>query len=256
MNVIDVHAHIFPYRGVENDKAEIRQAMDLYHISRVYISCLDSMYPSEKEINDLNDHTYDFCKEDPKRLRPYCYINPALSNAVDALRYGVEEHGAVGVKLWVAALCDNVLVNRIAEACIEYSIPLLIHAFQKYNGILPDENTGYNIATLANRYPEAKIIMAHLGGDAYHGIKPVRNCMNVWTDFSGTNFRAGELEYTVKLLGAERVLFGTDMPPAPFLTNLGIVEDADISESDKQDILWRNACKLFDDPLDDIEVTV
>ena len=251
MNVIDVHAHIFPFGGIENSKAEIRMAMERYPLRRLYLSSLDSFYPAEDEIDELNSYTYEFCKEDPKRMRAYCYINPALSNAADVLRCGVEKHGAVGVKLWISTTCDDVSVNRIAEVCIGYDIPLLIHAFQKYNGLLPDENTGYNVAVLANRYPEAKLIMAHLGGDAYHGIKPVRECKNVWTDFSGSNFRAGELDYTVKLLGAKRVLFGTDMPPAPFLTNLGIVEDAAVSEEDKQDILWRNACKLFNDPLNE-----
>ena len=34
------------------------------------------------------------------------------------------------------------------------------------------------------------------------------------------------------------------------LNNLGIVQDADISVDDKEDILWRNACRLFREPLD------
>ena len=253
MNVIDAHAHIITFGGIENSKDEIRSALEMYPLRRVYLSALemDSYCPEEEEINELNAYAYDFCKEDPKRLKAYCYLNPALPNAVDILKSGVEEHGAVGVKLWLATYCDDISVNRIAEACIGYDIPILIHAFQKYNGLLPNENTGYNVAVLANRYPEARIIMAHFAGDAYHGIKPVRYCKNVWTDFSGTNIRAGELDYTVKLLGAQRVLFGTDMPPAPFVTNLGIVQDADISESEKQDILWRNACRLFRDPIDE-----
>ena len=88
-----------------------------------------------------------------------------------------------------------------------------------------------------------------MSGDAYHGVKAIRKYNNVWTDISGSNFRNGEIDYTVKLLGADRVLFGTDAQGMPYHTNIGKLNEAAISDEDKEKIFWKNAVKLFGEEL-------
>ncbi|MEN6316338.1 MAG: amidohydrolase family protein [Clostridiaceae bacterium] len=242
--IIDIHAHI--WKGTyEKDKEEIVKACRLYGISRVYVSGLKSYNPDEEEIRELNLEVSKFMKERPDLIGGLCYVNPIHKSSMEVLRKGIEEYGMSGMKLWVATFCDDPQVFPLIEKCIQYRIPILLHSFQKSVGQLENESTGINVADLARLYPEAKIIMAHLGANCYHGIKAIRNCKNVWVDVSGTIFRRDDIDYTVDQIGAGRILFGTDMPE-PFLTNLGRIEEADLTERERDMIYYKNALKILD----------
>ena len=246
--VIDVHAHLHTTPNQTNDREEgekLLQTVQRHGIARMYISSVGSYYPTEDEVDVCNRGIYRFCRQYPQVMRGYCYLNPKLPNTIETLRRGVEDNNVKGVKLWVATYCDDASVDPVVEKCIEYDIPILIHAYHKFIGQLPDETRGIHVAHLAARYPESRLIMAHNGGNVYSDIKEVRQYKNVCTDISGSNYRRGELDYAVKILGADRVLFGTDMSGMPFVTNLGIVQDAALSDADKECVLWKNACRVF-----------
>jgi predicted TIM-barrel fold metal-dependent hydrolase len=217
----------------------------MFGISKIYTSCLGVEYPTEIEITSYNDHIHQFMKEHPGLVEGYVYLNPNHGNSINFLRERIEEQGFSGMKLWIATLCNDPKVFPLIEQCIEYDVPILVHAFQKSNGQYPFESMGIHVADLSARYPEAKIIMAHLGGNCYHGTKSIVYSDNVWVDFSGSLFNRDEIDYTKKKIGARRILFGTDMPGS-YLVNLGQVEEAELTPEEKEDILWRNAHRLFD----------
>ncbi len=241
--VIDIHAHIWG-GNYETNKKEIIKACELYGISRVYISGLMSYFPDIDEINELNYEVYKFSKEYPKYIGGFCYINPIQDNCIDVLRKGIEEYGMEGMKLWVATYCADPRVFPLVEKCIDYNIPILVHSFHKAVGQLEFETTGIHTANLAQRYPEARIIMAHLGGNAYHGIKAIQKYKNVWVDISGSIYRRDEVDYTVERIGAERVLFGTDMTGS-YLVNYGQIEEADLTPEERELIYYKNSIKVL-----------
>lgn len=243
--IIDIHAHIWK-GSYDKDKAEIVKACSLYGISKVYISGLSSLNPDEEEIRELNHEVYKFMQEQPELIEGFCYVNPMHGKCLDDLKKGIEEYGMSGMKLWVATFCDDPRVFPLVEKCIYYRLPILLHSFHKAVGQLENESTGTNVANLARLYPEAKIIMAHLGANCYHGIKAIRNCKNVWVDISGSMFRRDDIDYTVKQIGADRILFGTDMP-GPYLTNLGRIEEADLTQEERDLIYYKNALKILGD---------
>ena len=241
--VIDIHAHIWGGR-IEQDKREIIKACELFDISRVYISGLRGHYPDKEEISELNYEVYKFSKEHPKYIGGFCYVNPAHDNSLDVLKKGIEDYQMEGMKLWVATYCDDPKVFPLVEKCIDYNIPILIHAFKKAIGQLEFESVGPNVAELAGRYPEARFIMAHLDGNAYHGIKCIKNYKNVWVDFSGSIYRRDDVDYTVEQIGAERIVFGTDMVGS-YLVNYGQVEEADLTPEQREMIYYKNALKVL-----------
>jgi uncharacterized protein len=55
----------------------------------------------------------------------------------------------------------------------------------------------------------------------------------------------GLVEGWVREVGAERLLWGTDLPGADLLLTLAKVRDANLSETDKALILGGNAAKLM-----------
>jgi len=242
--LIDIHAHIWQGHYNEN-KEEIMKACELYEISKVYISGLNTYFPDETEISELNQEVHKFMHEQPDKIGGFCYVNPINKNCLDVLKKGIDEFGMSGMKLWVATFCDDPIVYPLVEKCIDYRIPILIHAFHKAFDQLPYETLGENVGRLAEKYPESKLIMAHLGANCYNGIKPIQKYTNVSADISGSIFRRDDVDYAVKHLGAERVLFGTDMIGS-FLVSYGQIMEADLSEAQKDLIYYKNALKLLD----------
>jgi predicted TIM-barrel fold metal-dependent hydrolase len=80
--------------------------------------------------------------------------------------------------------------------------------------------------------------MAHVGGDWEIGAVVVKDCKNVLVDTSGSIFDAGMVEYAVKLLGAERVVYGSDN--CDMAGQLAKVLAAEITSEEKRMILAEN----------------
>lgn len=242
--IIDIHAHLW-YRNYERGKKDLLRAVKLYDIDRVYLSGLGCYYPDKDEVRELNAEVSNFIREQPEHFGGLVYVNPDHDNALEVLQRGIEEQGMSGMKLWVCTFCDDPHVYPLIEKTIEYGVPTLVHAFHKANGQVPNETIGENVANLARRYPEAKLLMAHFGGNCYNGIPAIRDCPNVWCDYCGSIFRGDELQYGIEQLGVDRILFGTDMAGS-YLVNLGQVLELDLSQEDREKILSGNALKLLD----------
>lgn len=240
----DVHAHIMPY-DPEGNFRDMMHTAERYGVDRFYFSSLDGTDHSDEESVDMGNAIAEkYVREHPDLLRGYVYVNPRNKNAMDVLRRGIEEQGMSGLKLLIATYCNDPLVFPLIEKMIEYGKPTLIHTFVKAVGQLPFESTAYHVADLASRYPEAKLIMAHLGGEPYHGIRPVAKYENVWIDHSGTLVGSDDLNHTVGLVGADRVLFGSDMPIA-FASCYGQVLEANLTDEEREKIFWKNTAQLF-----------
>jgi predicted TIM-barrel fold metal-dependent hydrolase len=64
----------------------------------------------------------------------------------------------------------------------------------------------------ARRFPNVRVIMAHLTGCGVRGVLAARDCDNLLVDTSGAAPEAGIVAYAVEKLGVERVLYGSDAP--------------------------------------------
>ena len=243
--IIDTHAHLWA-EGPYTVSDTIQTVCARYGISRVFISTLHGTNgnPNEADIRFANGMTAAFMQKRPDLVYGQAYLNPRNPNSVEEMKRCIEDWHMRGIKLWVAASCDNPLVNPIAEQAIAYNMPVLIHAFYKSPDMSPDESRGFHVRALAKRYPELKIVMAHMGANVYDAVKCVKDCRNVYTDFAGTLCRRDDLDYAVKHLGTSRILFGSDMPIA-FEDCLAQVYGADITEAQREDILYRNAAGLY-----------
>ena len=192
--IIDMHGHIF-CSNLENDKREVLETIERYHIDWVYLSAIEltNQVPNEAEIEEWNAAQYQFEKEHPECIRSYCRVNFLNKNAVDVAKRGIYDHNVVGLKLLSEAPMDDPRINPVVEEAIKANVPLLIHTSHKAPGspMYPQESNSIHIAHLAVRYPEAKIIMAHTGGNAYLAVKRVQPYSNVAIDISGSLLRGG-----------------------------------------------------------------
>jgi predicted TIM-barrel fold metal-dependent hydrolase len=142
-------------------------------------------------------------------------------------------------------LCDDPLVFPFIEQAIAYRLPILIHCWKKTIGQLPYETMAINVARLAARYPEARIIMAHIGGQAETAMSEVAPYTNIRVDTSGTPIGAAEVAIAVQRIGAKRVIFGSDLPIACLASNIGKILGAGLSDEENRLILGGNMQRLL-----------
>ncbi len=243
--IIDVHAHIWD-SNIESDKyREMIAGCRRYHIDRLLVSGLIGGYgPDHEDIIASNEGVLGLCRLYPDLVRGMVYVNPNHPDSVEIIRKYLSYPEFVGIKLWVAAFCDDPCVNPIVEEAIRQDVPILLHTWFKKVGQLDHESTAVHAANIAKRYPEAKFLMAHLGGNYYHGIKAIRDCPNVWVDNSGTPIECDAMDYTLKNVGSERILYGTDLPGG-MLNCLAQVDECSASQEEKENIYYKNALRLF-----------
>ena len=106
----------------------------------------------------------------------------------------------------------------------------------------------------ANRHPGARVLLAHLGnGSGANGrvdlqVRAVQAAKhgNLWVDTSSArSILPGLIEWAVRELGAERVLFGSDTPLYDVAMHRTRIEMADVPAAAKRLILRDNAVKFF-----------
>lgn len=240
--IIDFHAHLWARDDAEEVIAREAQR---HGVDRVCISTVESWLPDLAEIKRCNDRVYRGARDYPNLYLPFVYLNPLHGQAaLDELERGLD-NGILGIKLWISCWADHPAVNPIAERAIELGLPIVQHSWHKITGNYPGESDPTTVVTLANRYPELKLVMAHFGGDWRYGIRAVREAPTLLADTSGSMTDNGLVEAWVQQLGAQRLVWGTDMPGADLLLTLAKVRDADISDTDKALILGGNAARLM-----------
>jgi len=245
MKMIDMHAHIWVRELYGQMHMEMIDACRKNGVDKLFVSALFGGFcPDEKDIADANDATVEFSQKFPDLVRGMIYVNPFYKSAAETVREYLKHDEMVGIKLWIATLCDEECVNPVFEEAIRQDVPVLLHSWHKSVGQLDRESTGEHVANIAKRYPEAKIIMAHLGGNYYHGIKAIRNLPNVWTDISGTCDERDAVDYTLKNVGADRIMYGTDLPGS-IQDCIAQVEGSMATQEEKEKIYYKNALNLF-----------
>ena len=244
--IIDCHVHL-QGAGIE---PELVEKASVLGVERLCISSLGRVWsyePTPEVFVEANDDVARVMREYPDFALGLCYLNPVYTNeSLAEMRRCVEDLGMVGVKLWVAAYADDPRVFPLVEKAIDYRIPILQHAWHKATGNLPHESNPLHAAELARRYPEADIIMAHIAGDWERGIEAVRDCPNVLVDTSGSIIELGMVERAVEVLGAKRVIFGSDAHGVDLSVAVAKILDAEIEDADRSLILGGNMQALLE----------
>ena len=245
--IIDIHVHV-PDRW--SQPKQLRRLLDLagrWDIQWLCISMGRSWQdqPTCRDIQEANDYVLSLMKQWPDRIIGFCYLNPNLLDSSISQLDRCIDAGMRGIKLWIACHCNAAAVFPIVERAIEHDVMILQHAWQKTTGNLQNESKPHHLADLALRYPEAKFVMAHAGGNWQYGIRAIRRCTNVSVDTSGSNPTQGFLEMALRELGPRRIIFGSDAVGRSFASQLAKVDSVKIPKRTRQLILAQNARRLL-----------
>jgi len=243
--IIDIHTHMHAKnRGkIEEILAEARRL----GISRL---CNLGSWPlnaTPEQIVSANNQTMQLVRRRPDMFVGFCFLNPnhEKSFVLKEISRCVEKGNLKGVKLEVETNARSTRLDPIMEACARLDIPVLHHTWYKTVGKVFDESNPADIANLAGRHPDTKIIMAHLTACGMRGVLDIHPYPNVYVDTSGSQPFSGIVEYAVEKLGAERILYGSDITGRDFSCQLGRIYAAKISRHARDLILGLNAQKLL-----------
>jgi predicted TIM-barrel fold metal-dependent hydrolase len=252
---LDVHVHPLacfgPYR-VETPAEDARRLVESARRAGVERACLFSLdrgspyTPTPAQCRAANDWALACREAEATFFLPFCYVSPEHPEAAVAeIDRCVAGEGMVGIKLWVARRATDPGLDPILERAVALDVPVLQHAWNKTTGNLSGESFPEDVADLARRHPQARIVMAHLNGAGLRGLAAVAACPNIHVDTSGGDPEAGIVEAAVAALGPRRVLYGSDAPIRHFGVSVAKVWGADLPDPVKRDLLWNNTARLL-----------
>jgi predicted TIM-barrel fold metal-dependent hydrolase len=250
VEIWDTHCHIsgIPGRTPDECMARLMEYADRMGVTRlcVHMGMKLAFDPSPEDFRRQNDEVIQALSHWHHRAFGFVYLNPKHGKeSLAELNRCVRDGPMVGVKLWVALRANAPELDPIIERATQLKAVVLQHTWIKSMGNIPGESTPMELAALASRHPKASIICGHAGGDWELGIRAVRGHPNMVVELGGGDPVAGVTEMAVRELGADRVIFGSDIPGRSFASQLAKVQGAHVPEVAKRLILAGNLKRLL-----------
>ncbi len=213
-------------------------------------------------VNDA--YVAEYVAQDPERLIGFLSVDPTQPGWEAELKAGHQELGLRGIKLlpmYAGFRPDEARLDPLWEYASEHRLPVLLHTGTTFIAQAPLEYTLPRwLDTVAIRYPDVKIVMAHLG-HPYEGecIAVIRKHPHVYADISALHYRPFQLYHSLMLAQEygvwHKLLFGTDYP----FTNIRETvdglrtlnprmahsKDAWLNEEEIEKLIHRNSLELL-----------
>ena len=247
----DEHCHLGQVPGdtpEERMTALVRWA-DRLGIERLLLSqgYGTDLHPTPDGFREENDRVMRAVRRFPDRSFGSVYLSPAYPEfSVQEFNRCVRDGPMVSIgEIETDRPCSVPEMDRIVERAASMQVPILQHTWLKVGGNEPGESTPYDVVTLAKRHPNVQFVCVHTGGDWERGIRIIRDTKNVSAEIAGSNPTSGFVEMAVRELGAERVIYGSDVGGRSFASQLAKVLGAEIPDSAKALILGGNLRRLL-----------
>jgi predicted TIM-barrel fold metal-dependent hydrolase len=162
-----------------------------------------------------------YVAKDPARLVGFLALDPTQAGWEEELVQGHQQLGLRGIKLmpmYAGFRPDEKRLDPLWEYATEHRLPVLLHTGTTFISQAPlDCTLPRHLDEVAIRFPEVRIILAHLG----HPYEPecvatIRKHPNLYADVSALHYRPFQLYHSLMLVQEygvwDKILFGTDYP--------------------------------------------
>jgi len=205
---------------------------------------------------EINDYILESVARYPRRLVGFCSVQPnsydaAIAEIERCARGGIKGIGELRPDLQLFDLRDE-MMEPFVEVMIKHKLILLTHTSEPVGhdypgkgGITPDV-----LYPFITSFPDLTIVCAHWGGGLpFYALMPeVKQAMNnVLFDTAASPFLYSSQIYSqvIQLVGADKILFGSDYPVLPQSRLLNEINSLDLPEETKNLILSGNAQRLL-----------
>lgn len=168
-----------------------------------------------------DDYVAAYVRQRPHKAIGFLSLDPTQPGWEEELRYGHEELGLQGIKLspmYGGYYPNDRKLDPLWQYAVEHGLPVLLHTGTSFFSQAPlDCTMPRHLDDVAIRFPEARIIMAHLG-HPFEGecIAVIRKHPHVYADISALHYRPFQLYHSLMLVQEygvwHKLLFGSDFP--------------------------------------------
>lgn len=244
--IIDSHVHIGRSDKISISLTffQLKKIMNEYNIFQTVVmpnissvdSCIERNNIMLKDISDMKQDDKDY-------FIPYAWVDINHNGYIEHLEdikdkiYGVKYHPSISQ----IAINDE-RATPLLSFCKENKLPILLHC-----GRHPISHIKH-ILEAANKFNSVKFIAAHMGGNAYDIIEDAielcknHSMSNVFIDTS-TGRHPNLLREAIKVIGDERIIFGTDLPYTNMELNMKYIELSELTEKEYRNIMGYNILK-------------
>jgi uncharacterized protein len=257
MLTVDAHCHIgespVERNGIKRFSADdLIERMDRNGIDQAVVMHLIFPVWERDEVQRANDYVLGAIHRYPDRLTGLCIVNPKHGDfAVREAERGLAA-GLRGLKVqpvmhgyWPI---DGVLMDPVMRVASDRGVPLITHSDFNAKCCTP-----YQVVRLAKRWPRVTVVLLHLGQDpesVTHTPDIVKDTPNIVVETSNTpDYPYPVFVNPARVLGADRVMFGSDGPVLSVevnLTKLAVAEQVfGLTAEEKRWILGGTAKRVF-----------
>ena len=259
--IIDFHTHAFPDRiaektvekvaslgdvvpSLDGKLSSLLDSMDRHGIER---SVLCSIATKPSQFENIMKWSRSFASD---RFVMFPSVHPDDPLALEHIS-AVAAEGFKGLKLhpyYQNFVLDDERIFPLYEKIEECGLILLFHA--GYDVGYPRERVAnpVRIVRVAEMFPSLKIVAAHMGGwGDWDNVEKYMVGKHIYFDTSFAVRLCGK-EQAARIIKAhlpEYLLFGTDSPWTDQGEEIDMINDLDIDDALKEQILWGNARKLL-----------
>lgn len=233
--LVDVHSHFFRYPEhfsksfVEQARRARSQEIDLtvrweeYH-SRALGCDKTVVFGGKARLSGLwvpDQEVAQYVKDHPEHLIGFLSVDPTQPDWQNELIQGHQDLKLKGIKLlsmYAGFYPNDRKLDYLWEYATRHRLPVLLHTGTTFVSQAPlDCTIPRHLDDVAIRFPQVKIIMAHLS-HPYEGecAVVIRKHPNVYTDCSALHYRPFQLYHSLMLVQEygvwDKVLFGSDYP--------------------------------------------
>lgn len=268
--LIDFHTHLFPDRIAHRALDRVSKISGgQYHSDGTQKGTLERMKEwgvdyavtlhiatKSRQQEKINRFALEI-QQSSEKLFSFGSVFPDADNAVEMVSK-IKDSGLRGIKLhpeYQDFFLGDQRYFPLYDAIQQARLPLSIHAGWDPVGTpgAPLRASAKDIALVAKAFPKLIIIAAHMGslGDPESSGTYLADLPNVYFDtaMSGVFLQPKELGALIHRKGANRVLFGTDLPWDTVPKELDVLYQAGLSQEELELVLWKNAARLLRLPL-------
>jgi uncharacterized protein len=247
--VFDCHIHApaeqgerFQWYKVTQNFEDFVSYLDKTGVQRAILNSQRSYLQEPAEFIAGNREIARYVDKYKGRFLGACIVNPLFIE--ESLREIEDCRDKLGF-IWVGELCNYMVPYKYTIREFE----MLVDHVVKLNMILALHTNVEELEFIAEKFPQATIVFAHFGDNKtniFKRIDTVAKNPNFYFDTSGGNIdRVGILEYAIKTIGPDRVLYGSDFTINDPAAVIGRVKSSLLSEEQKRKVFSENVESLL-----------
>lgn len=250
----DIHCHL-PSRRVQGNTLREQTANMLETAERVGIDKICLFLRTGRDQEPTNEDIRQLLDAYEGRVFGFVWVDlERTDEAIDKINRWIADGPMVGIKLGGGSgIYSKPEYDRVFQRGVDLDAVFYMHTWIKLGGDplrpgggnLPKESMPEDVVAVAERYPDYPFICGHTGGDWERGIRTCAPQENVSIEIGGGFPTYGQIDMGVREMGAERVIYGSDVTGRSFSSQLGKVLGADITARQRQLIFADNLQRMM-----------